>query len=56
MYTYETKWNGLTLEIFKGSRSVGFYQGDDAQIILEKLELCETDEQEQDVLEQYDSQ
>lgn len=50
-YTYQTMWNGLTLEIFSSvSLETAFYQDDDASRVLDKLAHTQTDEEEQEIL------
>ena len=49
-YTYETKGDGLTIEIFKDGESIFFTQDEAASEILFKLDRTETDENEQYIL------
>lgn len=54
MYTYETQGNGLCIAIYKDGNDIAFLQGDEAGELCNQLDACETDEQKQYLLSQYD--
>lgn len=53
-YSYKTKGNGFTIEIFRNEESIFFAQDESASEILSQLEETKTDEIEQYTLSQYD--
>ena len=51
-YTYETKGDGLTIEIFRDGESIFFTQDEAAAEIVSELDRTKTDEDEQAILSQ----
>ncbi len=50
MFTYATEGNGFTIEIFNGELTDAFYQGEQAEFLLNALDKTKTDAQEQYIL------
>lgn len=56
MYSYKTEGNGFSVTIYKDSKPICYFQDEDAARLIDDIENCETDEEVQNLLAEYDTQ